>query len=209
MMILLIHILRIDCNLVLEGIKQEVEDLRSNENRLSDFSDYLGNSNEECQNFLTDKTAKFIGNVSYDFFKGIRKELRKEIYSVCFSDEWKIENLWLKYADQHKGFAVVYDRSDDSSWLCGTEKERLNCLNKDLNAYIYPMCYSDEKYDATIYARDYAVHKLLVNLNNSHTNPLLQFVPDHPWEKQKIVLIKKNVMSMMQNGVQSLAHLII
>ena len=140
---------------------------------------------------MTDKTAEFIGNVSYDFFKGIRRELRKEIYSVCFSDTWKNENLWLKYADQHKGFAVVYDRSDDSSWLCGTEKECLNCMNKDLNAYIYPMCYSDEKYDATIYARDYAVHKLLVNLNNSYTNPLLQFVPDHPWEKEKITLIKK------------------
>ena len=94
----------------------------------------LGISNEECQNFLTDKTAEFIGNVSYDFFKGIRRELRKEIY---------------------------------------------------------PMCYSDEKYDATIYARDYVVHKLLVNLNNSYTNPLLQFVPDHPWEKEKITLIKK------------------
>ena len=126
--------IRIDRNLVLEGIKQEVEDLRSNEKRLSGFSDYLGISNEECQNFLTDKTAEFIGNVSYDFFKGIRRELRKEIY---------------------------------------------------------PMCYSDEKYDATIYARDYAVHKLLVNLNNSYTNPLLQFVPDHPWEKEKITLIKK------------------
>ena len=126
--------IRIDRNLVLEGIKQEVEDLRSNEKRLSGFSDYLGISNEECQNFLTDKTAEFIGNVSYDFFKGIRRELRKEIY---------------------------------------------------------PMCYSDEKYDATIYARDYVVHKLLVNLNNSYTNPLLQFVPDHPWEKEKITLIKK------------------
>ena len=126
--------IRIDRNLVLEGIKQEVEDLRSNEKRLSGFSDYLGISNEECQNFLTDKTAEFIGNVSYDFFKGIRRELRKEIY---------------------------------------------------------PMCYSDEKYDATIYARDYAVHKLLVNLNNSYTNPLLRFVSDHPWEKEKITLIKK------------------
>ena len=136
--------IRIDRNLVLEGIKQEVEDLRSNEKRLSGFS-----------------------------------------------DTWKNENLWLKYADQHKGFAVVYDRSDDSSWLCGTEKECLNCMNKDLNAYIYPMCYSDEKYDATIYARDYAVHKLLVNLNNSYMNPLLQFVPDHLWEKEKITLIKK------------------
>lgn len=126
--------IRIDRNLVLEGIKQEVEDLRSNEKRLSGFSDYLGISNEECQNFLTDKTAEFIGNVSYDFFKGIRRELRKEIY---------------------------------------------------------PMCYSDEKYDATIYARDYVVHKLLVNLNNSYTNPLLRFVSDHPWEKEKITLIKK------------------
>lgn len=81
--------IRIDRNLVLEGIKQEVEDLRSNENRLSSFSEYLGFSNEECQNFLPEKTAEFIGNVSYDFFKGIRKELRKEIYSVCFSDTWK------------------------------------------------------------------------------------------------------------------------
>lgn len=183
--------IRIDRNLVLEGIKQEVEDLRSNENRLSGFSDYLGISKEECEKFLTDKTAEFIGNTSYDFFKRIRRELRKEIYSVCFSDTWKNENLWLKYADQHKGFAVVYDRSDDSSWLCGTETECFNCMNKDLNAYIYPMCYSDEKYDATIYARDYAVHRLLLNLNNSYTNPLLQFVPDHPWEKEKITLIKK------------------
>lgn len=83
-----------------------------------------------------------------------------------------------------------------------------NVQEKDLNAYIYSMCYSDGKYDATIYARDYAVHRLLVNLNNSHTNPLLQFVPDHPWEKEKITLIKKKCHEYDAEWRESLAHLI-
>ena len=43
--------IRIDRNLVLEGIKQEVEDLRSNEKRLSGFSDYLGISNEGSRHY--------------------------------------------------------------------------------------------------------------------------------------------------------------
>ena len=34
-----------------------------------------------------------------DFFRNIRTEMKKEIWSVCFSEEKYNEVLWLKYAD--------------------------------------------------------------------------------------------------------------
>lgn len=58
------------------------------------------------------------------YFRNIRNEIKKEILSVCFSESPFNESLWLKYADQHKGFSVEYDLYDDKKRLCGVESRK-------------------------------------------------------------------------------------
>ena len=43
-----------------------------------------------------------------EHFRNIRNEIKKDIWSVCFSENGCNETLWLKYAEQHKGFAVEF-----------------------------------------------------------------------------------------------------
>ena len=183
--------IRIDRKLVYEKIRQVIGNAGNYEKEIAYFANVLGIPMEVCKMALSNANIDFIGNASYNFFKELRNQLRKEVYSVCFSDTWKNENLWLKYADQHKGFTVAYDRLDSSLFLCGTEDVCTGCDRKDLGFSIYPVCYSDEKYDATMYARDYAVHKILENLGGNHKESLVKNLPEHTWELEKIILIKK------------------
>lgn len=40
----------------------------------------------------------------------LRDEVKKDTWSVCFSENGFNEVLWLKYADQHKGFVQMFVR---------------------------------------------------------------------------------------------------
>ena len=56
-----------------------------------------------------------------DSFRELVKESRNRIlqslYSICFCEDPFNENLWLKYADNHHGFVMVYDFYDNSTNL--------------------------------------------------------------------------------------------
>ena len=123
----------------------------------------------------------------------LRALVQQNTYSVCFSDSVTNETLWLKYADQHRGFTLAYDlrcfapplRSASSSATCSA---------------VLPVAYTDEKFDATAFAEqimkwsllhrsqsqadDLAIEKyrLLEKETNSAKNL---------WDTYRIALIKK------------------
>ena len=81
--------------------------------------------------------------------KYIRPMMQKNSHSICFSQDYNNENLWLKYANNHKGFCLVFDMEDNDSWLCARENKCKNCIITNSTKTLYPIYYSDEKYDAT------------------------------------------------------------
>ena len=38
----------------------------------------------------------------------LRNEIRKDTWSICFCENGLNETLWLKYANQYKGFVLIY-----------------------------------------------------------------------------------------------------
>ena len=54
--------------------------------------------------------------------KEIRNEIRKQTYTVCFSENEFNETLWLKYGNNHQGFVVEYDIHNDNIG-CGKEEK--------------------------------------------------------------------------------------
>lgn len=183
--------LRIDHDEVCNGIEMAWQRKNSNGQEFMNFAKRMGVSEECINEILSNVNLNFIQKFSYEYLKTMRSQIRKEIYSVCFSDTWKNENLWLKYADQHKGFTVVYDIEDNSRFMCGKESICEQCMMKDIPMPLYPVYYSDVKYDATVYARDFATYKLLQYFNNQQVNELLNSFSPRPWESEKISLIKK------------------
>ena len=83
----------------------------------------------------------------------MRDEIKKDVWSVCFSENGFNEALWLKYADQHKGFALIYDLEKSENLLCGKQSKCQDCGITKYGTPLYPMYYSDTPHDATNFAK--------------------------------------------------------
>lgn len=128
-----------------------------------------------------------------NYFRNIRNEIKKDTFSVCFSESPLNETLWIKYAEQHKGFAVEYDLSDDKKLLCGKQEKCKNCGLNKVSTPLYPVYYTDEKYDATRFAQFLTACKLLgANMNNECPKILEKVFGTQAWERERITLIKKS-----------------
>ena len=79
------------------------------------------------------------GIASLEYLMQIREQIQKEFHMVCFSEDGLNEVLWLKYAGNHSGFAIEYDTSDDTAFLCGNEEKCINCISKEFRFSLYPV----------------------------------------------------------------------
>lgn len=195
--------LRIDLN----GIQTEMNSYFTDSNKLNfninnfktlvgdNLNSYLGiNTLDE---FNSESVIRFLqGGVCSSFLgelSDLRHEIKKDTWSVCFSEDGYNESLWMKYADQHKGFAVMYNTEEiDEKLLCGKLEKCTNCGIKNYGVELYPICYSDEKYDATRFAQYVLLKKLENNIPVKEIlNPIYKSLGNMNWEKQKTTLIKK------------------
>lgn len=108
----------------------------------------------------------------------LRQNMQIDTYSVCFCESIRNESSWMKYADNHKGFVLEYDFSPElveELWR-----------SEALFANLFPIYYSDKKFDAT----DYAIHEILLWLTRPTPavyNELRRFLC---WENTKLSLVK-------------------
>ncbi len=120
----------------------------------------------------------------------IQPLIRDYSWSVCFSEDGLNETMWLKYADQYKGFCLIYDTRDENKLICG-KKEECNICQRKNKTPLYPMYYSKTRYDATKYALNLAKEKVLRYLEpDISTESLNSQLEPCIWEKEKTTLIK-------------------
>lgn len=148
---------------------------------------------------LQNKTlaAEKIADSLIAYMKGDERNLlQKSSLSICFSENALNENLWLKYAENHKGFVLVYDMRDPTKFLCGKSENCKKCPSFN-GAPIYPVYYSNEKYDATTFSKNYAiacaasVKKGYSAQGDDIIDNIINNLPPMWWEREKIALIKK------------------
>lgn len=121
----------------------------------------------------------------------LRDEVKKDTWSVCFSENGYNEALWLKYADQHKGFVQFYDLDNNDNFLCGKQEKCANCGIKNYGTPLYPIYYSDTPYDATNFAKIVMLHKLEEITGTPIPQSLYALMGNGFWEREKTTLIKK------------------
>lgn len=121
----------------------------------------------------------------------MRDEIKKDVWSVCFSENGFNEALWLKYADQHKGFVLMYDLENSENLLCGKQEKCQDCGITKYGTPLYPMYYSDTPYDATNFAKLVMLRKVGEMTGSEIPPELYQGMVNGIWEKEKITLIKK------------------
>lgn len=162
------------------------------------LSKWLGiQINAEQRKMLIETLNKNLENPNFktgvkEYWRNIRNEIKKETWSVCFSEDGLNESLWLKYANQHKGFAVSYDLENEENLRCGKQAECVNCRRHMVSTPVYPIYYSDKKYDATKFAYFLSICKMVGNnLNEELFKNITTDMGNQMWEREKITLIKK------------------
>lgn len=167
-------------------LRADISKLRATIEGIKDTSQLIDVLNQEYPNLsLFDINPQ---NVKLPVFDGdihlFREQIQKTLYSICFCEDYTNEVLWLKYAENHKGFILEYVINDEVK----------NMLWKDFFCNVLPIYYSDEKYDAY----KYAVYSLALSLldNSLKTQDAsdmyvrLLFQPIN-WEITKISVIKR------------------
>lgn len=121
----------------------------------------------------------------------LRTKIQNEILSICFSENGFNESLWLKYADMHRGFCLMYDLCDTESFHCGKMDKCLECGVHKCGIPIYPVYYSKQPYDATNFAFYLMAQEMKIKLETSLQELMEQKIQHVPWEIERISLIKK------------------
>jgi len=122
----------------------------------------------------------------------VRNSIQRRLFSICFCENPYNETLWLKYAENYSGFVLIYDLGNPDTFLCGKEENCQNCISARERPNIYPICYSDIRYDATKYATGVWLMDKIAMQNNMALMPLYNFIQNTlMWEAERISLIKK------------------
>lgn len=125
-----------------------------------------------------------------NYVRNIRNEVKKDVWSACFSESDCNEVLWLKYAEQHKGFALRYDLDKPELFMCGKSEKCRTCGLANVRAALCPIYYSPQMYDGTRFAQFICIAKLL-QLDSLKQQKLKRYMGVTDWELIKLSVIKK------------------
>lgn len=126
-----------------------------------------------------------------EYILTLRPKIQNEILSICFSENGFNESLWLKYADMHRGFCLMYDLYDAEKFHCGKMDKCLECGMSKCATPIYPVYYSEQPYDATNFAFYLMAQEMKIKLETSLQELMEQKIQPIPWEIARTSLIKK------------------
>lgn len=135
--------------------------------------------------------ANGITNQFLSYVLTLRSKIQDEILSICLSENGFNETLWLKYADMHKGFCLMYDPYDENSFHCGKLKKCENCGVYKGGARIYPVYYSNTPHDATNFAKFVMGQDMIQQLQVPLPDFMQAELKPIPWEVERNSLIKK------------------
>lgn len=164
------------------GIASLLGDTRVSSHRDSLLSFVLNNANQKPPDTpLLD-----------EMISSLRSTVQKSCYSICFCDDPLNESLWLKYADSHRGFVQVYELADKGIVQCGKLQACEPCVFSTLRPTVYPVYYSDERYDATRYAlAELVLKEMPPEIDNMFPSFTEKIAESIVWEIERISLIKK------------------
>lgn len=160
---------------------------------LDRLSNMFGIPKDQLGAYFSSLELEPSSNMVIGILEQIQHIVQSEMQSICFceSEDGLNEQLWLKYAENHSGFVLEYDMTDNGAFLCGKQKICENCHAKDFHYPVYPVYYATEKYDATIFARNTAIVKASAFYPKPVQDIVLAGVPASLWERERIALIKK------------------
>ena len=174
------EIYKIICNLMASGDETLVYILKT-------IEPVFGISSEQFLTILKENPLDL--STFPDRIKKIRTIIQKNLFSICFCGDALNETLWLKYASNYKGFALVYNFKNENTFMCGKEEGCKNCRSLIEKPSIYPVYYTEEAYNATKYA---LACMLFWGDRREISQRVIEVIyKEVMWEAERISLIKK------------------
>ena len=118
--------------------------------------------------------------------KAAIKELHDNVPGICFAQDCLSPLMWAHYANNHKGFALLYDRKELETAACFLESgEQVNAHRK-----LYNVEYHTERPDGTEFVEQYLLHQHLQETNTRYrflhgSNPV-DSPEQHPFSQTKL-----------------------
>lgn len=153
----------------------------------------------ELFNINSDNIKDSLSNSTPNFqkldclLKDIVDAVRRRLFTICFCENPLNETLWIKYANNYHGFALIYDFNQRGTILCGMEAKCKNCNTAYTEMpYIYPVYYSNTRYNASKYAlTSYLIDAAFNKKMHIPQNTIDLISTQTMWEAERITLIKK------------------
>lgn len=147
----------------------------------------IGQNLEMCMDSYLDKLkdkniqdAKIIAGFGYAMWNGSKRDkflenyfrqicdavttlkemLRKYVKVICFSEEQQSMLMWSHYADNHKGFAIIYDKDKIENAENYTNSEKLISKKPILKQVTYVQQQTDLTLEIEDYVRAYKMQNL-------------------------------------------------
>ena len=186
------------CYINIDEMVQEYDNMRlklsEGDNDLFETLQKLATAIRWQPNFFIDELNR--DSLDFDKVKGrlrhVPESIKKKLFSICFCEDPYNETLWIKYAGNYSGFVQVYDLEDPNTFLCGKETYCQNCRMSIERPSIYPVYYSDTRYDATKYAvGTFLIDKIMAQNDPTLVNLYNLVSRDLMWEAERVSLIKK------------------
>ena len=177
----------INWNAVSDGIKNALGNPHQRDAAFDAINKLVGCSKEQLTNYFAMHSIGEWTEIGGDIIEQTRIEIQKRERSICFTENGLNEVLWLKYADNHKGFVLEFDYSPQALLI---DKDLRKDLNNAVYFPLYPVYYTNKTYDATNFARAVAID---LSVKNSHPiirQAILHSLPQMLWEIERISLIK-------------------
>jgi hypothetical protein len=96
----------------------------------------------------------------YEATRALKETLRKNVRIICFAEEYLSMLMWSHYADNHKGFAIIYDRNDIENAENYTIDGKLIRKKPILRQVTYAEKQSDLTVEIEEYVRAYRMENL-------------------------------------------------
>lgn len=175
-------------------IKNEMTDAIKNDNNKKYAFDLFCKMHnvpiDQVEKVFNSKKGSEWEQIGTKLIKNIRQFIQANEFSICFTEESLNETLWLKYAENHHGFVMEYDLYDEPSRFDFGENYQLyNKIN--VAPSLYPIYYSDQKYDATEYIKAVIKQQLVQSFPPPFQAEAINSLPNMKWERERIGLIKK------------------
>ena len=130
-------------------------------------------------------------NFVYEETRKLKKTLRKNVRIICFAEEYLSMLMWSHYADNHKGFAIIYDRNDIENAENYTIQGELIMKKPILKQVTYAEKQSDLTFEIEDYVRAYRMTSLgdvtppIPNLSQDKLRRMItEKSPDWSYEKE-------------------------